>query len=86
PIHSPSSPNRDHLSRHPDRRAFPSKLSRHSFPILTGRRQGAPPYRRIFPLWTRQRLSSSVRGTTLAGLASRRPIWPLVHLGGLTVK
>ncbi|RVQ27370.1 hypothetical protein CN068_35225, partial [Sinorhizobium meliloti] len=29
PIHSPSSPNRDHLSRHPDRRAFPSKLSRH---------------------------------------------------------
>ncbi|RVG81783.1 hypothetical protein CN221_36790, partial [Sinorhizobium meliloti] len=30
PIHSPSSPNRDHLSRHPDRRAFPSKLSRHS--------------------------------------------------------
>ncbi|RVM06700.1 hypothetical protein CN134_28300, partial [Sinorhizobium meliloti] len=29
PIHSPSSPNRDHLSRHPDRRAFPSKLTRH---------------------------------------------------------
>ncbi|RVK85004.1 hypothetical protein CN150_35670, partial [Sinorhizobium meliloti] len=32
PIHSPSSPNRDHLSRHPDRRAFPSKLSRHRRP------------------------------------------------------